>query len=76
MGDWISVEDSLPEVPDCYLVFRRNFYGMSCGQITVCYWDGNNWFDNYHACSGQELYESVSHWMPLPEPPKGEAEVK
>lgn len=69
---WISVKDRMPEQAGCYLVYRQHFYGWGIpGQITVCYWDGIDWFDDYVDAEGYELPEdSVSHWMPLPDPPK------
>ena len=64
---WISVKDALPE-------FKR--YGMSdvvlayspthgkCLAMMYDRGDGGHWF-----CHGVEQ-ETITHWMPLPEPPK------
>jgi hypothetical protein len=67
-GEWVSVEDRLPDVDNDYLCAiqkskskyvtirsysqKRKWYGISFGY----YYSQPN----------------VTHWMPLPEPPKGE----
>lgn len=69
---WISVKDRLPEKDGLYLV-----YGMSeamrellpdCVPIWLCYWRRKyeGWYD-IEMCRG---YDFITHWMPLPEPPK------
>lgn len=61
MGGWISVTDRLPKKKGDYLIY--NTYG-----IVWPYWydpEGKRWYDD---CG--YLTESVTHWMPLPEPPK------
>lgn len=73
VGGWISVKDRLPDIRGCYLVYRPNFNVIyPLGQATVCYFDGNVWYDDYKATEGLELHFSITHWMPLPEPPKEE----
>lgn len=68
---WISTKDRTPEQAGCYLAYRHSFWACGRGQITVCYWDGKNWFDHYIAEEDYELWgDSVSYWMPLPEQPK------
>ena len=58
---WISVKDRLPEVAGWYLVF----YNGSAMQ--VAFFKGKKWpFDNH--------YHTITHWMPLPEPPKMDGE--
>lgn len=72
MSEWISVEDRLPEDGD-YITFT-NASGKTNGVIaqklvtkqirgkTVRRWEWN----------GRISPWAVTHWMPLPEPPKGE----
>jgi len=72
---WISVKDKLPEGDETVILFgrrmlQRGFFvepgHRSEGYMDVwvsCEWDG---------CGGYEEFEEVTHWMPLPEPPKEE----
>lgn len=60
-SEWISVEERLPETEGKYLVCTAN------GMVYI------EWFiDDY--CDGHPSWGhyAVTHWMPLPEPPKGE----
>lgn len=55
---WINVEDRLPDDDDSYLVWNGNHI------FVAIYWGGGEWmFDSYAT-------HEVTHWMPLPEPPK------
>jgi len=67
--EWISVKDRLPEdripvliytsyfkMATAYCDFEGDFSNVTCG-----------WID---AMRVQHSYGSVTHWMPLPEPPK------
>ena len=72
-GGWISVKDRLPEGRTnphtldfepvlCATVFgdiRVYKYGQRLGQTEAHFYHGYSWMDDY-----------VTHWMPLPEPPK------
>lgn len=60
MNKWISVKDRLPTEFGYYLVVCSN---KSHPQIRL--WD-DAWDDIFH---------SVTHWMPLPEPPIGKDEL-
>ena len=57
--EWISVDDRLPNPFESVLVFRD-------GKISIDYNEGNGWFA--YDFNGKR----VTHWMPLPHPPKGE----
>ena len=65
MGEWIRVEDRLPESKGEVLISYER-YGKRVVDIT-CWLNGHfaitvwSWFN----------YE-ITHWMPLPEPPKEE----
>ena len=75
MGDWISVDDRLPEDGDVVLEF-----GTWCGEIDgkcefpvieVC-----SIYNGMYECSGDYYscwLEDVTHWMPLPNPPEVES---
>ena len=56
---WISVEERLPEESDCYLVYISNHFGI--GGVT---------FTHYAKRYGWGVSD-VTHWMPLPDAPKG-----
>ena len=57
MSEWISVKDRLPKPFESVLVFRD-------GKISIDYSEENGWFA--YDFNGKR----VTHWMPLPEPPK------
>jgi hypothetical protein len=59
--EWISVKDRLPEEGGSYLVFSSK----SKTVFTAHYWQGDRWANR---ANGQ----FITHWMPLPQPPKGE----
>ncbi len=69
--EWISIKDRLPNCNGCYLVWRPRFYTEK-GMPSICYFDGQNaWHDSYGVDFTRVLaHDDVSHWMPLPEPPK------
>ena len=64
---WIPVTERLPDNEQRVLCFMEN---KDFGTFRVFQWsyidwqwnDGNEWYDE----------KDVTHWMPLPEPPKGE----
>ena len=61
--EWISVEERLPEVGEKVLVYSKSedFYGI--GQYS-------KYLKKF--CVMRIDGENVTHWMPLPQPPKGE----
>jgi hypothetical protein len=78
--EWISVEDRLPEEDGTYLVYKakinvRDVLGFVEDGIEVDEEDLNGlkniWFA-YDSEWGYYPVNTVTHWMPLPEPPKGE----
>ena len=65
-NDWISVKDRLPGKKGDYIVnchYRYND-GFVRNYVTVIHFRGKT---QWATCN-----ESISHWMPLPEPPKEE----
>ena len=65
--EWISVKDKLPEYSGRYLVIRRDKHNGSTSTAIETYIKckvGEWWSNDY-------VY-NVTHWMSLPEPPKGE----
>ena len=65
--EWISVNDRLPENNQWALCFMKD---KSFGTFRVLQWNYIDWQWN----DGNERWEEkdVTHWMPLPLPPKGE----
>ena len=78
---WISVEERLPEEDGRYLVFTSSYliqyvrvlsfakdgrkvdeYDFVSAWENVWYWYDSEW--------GHITTDDVTHWMPLPEPPK------
>ncbi len=58
---WISVKDRLPEMFTEVLVYTDR-YG---GRLEMAHIGVQGWIQN-----GAILIPTVTHWMPLPEPPK------
>ena len=74
---WISVKDRLPDVAGMYIVTACDEW-CSYGQgiwydtvVVVAEYSGGcwNWNDNG---TDYDIDDLVTHWMPLPKPPKGE----
>lgn len=78
MDNWIRVVDKMPPIGESVLIYRRfairhgvdvtnnQFIEQQIDWITNGIWDGKQWtYDGY------PTYD-VTHWMPLPEPPKEE----
>ena len=65
MGEWISIKDKLPPKGKCLVAALENgkYY-----QVTVSTFTGY-----YFSMTGRRAYWKVTHWMPLPEPPKEDA---
>lgn len=64
---WISVKDRLPNNKGCYLLTVKHWFD---GETVVreAYWNGEDWL----SCDDRryKITPRVTHWMPLPEPPK------
>ena len=59
--EWISVEERLPKPLEEVLVHYED------GKVSV-----GVWFELFSHFFGEDDDNRVTHWMPLPEPPKGE----
>lgn len=66
-GKWIPVSEP-PKEKGCYLVTVKHW--LDGKPVTrEAFWNSADWF----SCEKrQEITPRVTHWMPLPEPPKGE----
>lgn len=67
---WIPVTERLPEDIDEEVLVCTEDYGVSgLGFVTVATYGANGWLE----CWERKTYlTAVTHWMPLPEPPKKE----
>ena len=67
--EWISVKDRLPEEGEYVLCVLKGFnYG---GKIQVCKFVlADKFKDKPYFEHFRNGFPSVTHWMPLPEPPK------
>lgn len=80
--EWISVKDRLPEDSGYYLVVYRDKYNESISIDFDMYVKCNigEWWESEFACDITKQFlratrlqeQEVTHWMPLPQPPKGE----
>jgi hypothetical protein len=69
MSEWISVKEKLPSDDQYVLV------AMTTGYVTqACIYHSATQGDVFCDTDGETWIplQDVSHWMPLPEPPKGE----
>ena len=69
--EWISVDDRLPEEGEYVLCVLKGFnYG---GKIQVCkFVPADKFKDKPYFEHFRNGFPTVTHWMPLPHPPKGE----
>ena len=76
--DWISVKDRLPEVIGRYLVCVNRHASEELGgnsrRLIILRWTAEGWRMPTHFPKwiNDEITEYVTHWMPLPDPPKGD----
>lgn len=63
MIEWISVKDRLPESCETVLIYSANERFVSTGY----YWSAEK---RWNQIGNRFLLFTITHWMPLPEPPK------
>lgn len=67
--EWISVKDKLPEAKGSVLVFING--DKTLEEVN----DGSGWgvrlgfIDDVGLCCNGYYKQTITHWMPLPEPP-------
>lgn len=64
--EWIPVTERLPDESGMYIVAAKDGHAQ---RITFVIWQKRNKVWNL---TGARSYWKVTHWMPLPDPPKGE----
>ena len=75
---WISVKDRMPEYNTEVLLYYstdivqgfldKNDYWYGSRDVRDCMNDG--WVEDSKFCRRGGPFDYVTHWMPLPEPPK------
>lgn len=63
--EWISVKDRLPDKLTHCLAFNVTSK-LGPGEICLSFYNSIGEWAGYDGC-----YKNVTHWMPLPSPPKG-----
>lgn len=76
-GEWISVEDRLPEECEDVLTYSDNVQLKKYEDYSpqyVGFIQNGGWYSScdFYEYNNYMSLEYVTHWMPLPEPPKGE----
>lgn len=67
MNEWISTKDKYPEFHQDVLFYVDEQLGVMTGML----YRGSHKFKAYDKLTEAAFYKSdVSHWMPLPKPPK------
>lgn len=72
--EWISVKDGLPDMnEEVFAVYKNSLFENGPKFTKVLHREGKHWVD----INGYRyLYENITHWMPLPQPPKGEPQCE
>jgi len=68
---WIPVSERIPEDGSDILVYCDD--GEE-SRIVACNYDNGVWFDCVF--NTVMVFKNITHWMPLPKPPKKEGEVE
>ena len=58
---WISVDERLPELRERVILFDNNGFGLVTGRRGTAEW---------YLEGDLDLNANITHWQPLPEPPK------
>ena len=64
VGGWISVKDRLPNDTKTKIVFHSR-------GVSFAYFSGMFWWSNI---GKRHSLDTITHWMPLPEPPEEDKE--
>lgn len=64
--EWISVENRKPEESGMYIVAANDGHAQ---RVSFVLWQKKNRMWNL---TGARSYWRVTHWQPMPQPPKGE----
>lgn len=71
--EWISVKDKMPRYNETVLVYRSSMAEPILADKYAGYYgeDDDEWYEGW-VRYGKDLKgnDLITHWMPLPEPPK------
>ena len=63
--EWVSVNDMLPEESGMYIVTANDGHAQ---RVSFVLWQKKN---RMWSLTGARSYWRVTHWQPMPQPPKG-----
>ena len=67
INQWISVEERLPENGRYIAYVKKEHHGVYKRDVFDLWYEDGDWYLDAHSV----LFRGhVTHWMPLPEPPK------
>lgn len=79
MSEWISVKDRLPDENGRYLAVKKRIAPDALGGnrtdiVILRFFEDSGFKMPIHIPDwiNEEINDEVTHWMPLPQPPKGE----
>lgn len=64
---WIPTSERLPEESRHYLIYVIGGEFKQWSMVTMAYYHKRFYYDNM-----EDNFDQVTHWMPLPEPPKAD----
>lgn len=67
---WIPVTEQLPDFEGCLLCMRKAFVGDKLRYQDILYYEEGTFYMEFEDTPIPT--ECITHWMPLPEPPKEE----
>jgi hypothetical protein len=69
---WIPVTDRLPDKDGSYLILNKRKYIFDAEYESI-YKSFGCWHEFVDGAGNEWIaYKEITHWMPLPEPPKGD----
>ena len=70
--EWINVKDRLPkdEVPVLVAYIGINDRKLYADGMANIRYGGWCWYEDYYGDNDEKVAVTITHWMPLPEPPE------
>lgn len=70
MPVWIPVTERLPEESGHYLIYVIGGEFKQWSMVTMAYYHKRFYYDDM-----EDNFDQITHWMPLPQPPKEETDA-